>query len=392
MAAQGQRRGVPGVLNGVALVAFLDTFAMLPVLAPYAHRLGASEAEAGFLLGAYSLANLLASAGSGMLLDRLGRRLPMALSLIVAAALIALYGVVSSPEMLLLVRSLHGASSAVFIPAMFVLIGEHGHANRVWAMGRTGAIIGLVALIAPPLGGMVADRYGERALFMGIALLMGFTGMIAWLGLPAESYRPPRGESIHPLQVLRLPTLWSNFLLTFGLTFGMGMLTYRLPVMLQQAGYDAAYRGRLFGLFALMAIGVMLAVRRRAVLGGARARAMLGLGLIAVGSVMLEGWSLPSGAWSAVLLFGVGFGLGFPAVHLLTYEGVEAHQRGTAFALLYAFYSLGYVLGPTSAGLAAERFPAGLVAALVVGVSLLVALGMGWRQGYTRSGECSRMA
>jgi MFS family permease len=68
-------------------------------------------------------------------------------------------------------------------------------------------------------------------------------------------------------------------------------------------------------------------------------------------------------------------------VHLLTYEGVEAHQRGTAFALLYAFYSLGYVLGPTSAGLAAERFPAGLVAALVVGVSLLVALGMGWRQG-----------
>jgi hypothetical protein len=32
-------------------------------------------------------------------------------------------------------------------------------------------------------------------------------------------------------------------------------------------------------------------------------------------------------------------------------------------------------------GLAAERFPAGLVAALVVGVSLLVALGMGWRQG-----------
>jgi MFS family permease len=241
--SQGQRRGVPGVLNGVALVAFLDTFAMLPVLAPYAHRLGASEAEAGFLLGAYSLANLLASAGSGMLLDRLGRRLPMALSLIVAAALIALYGVVSSPEMLLLVRSLHGASSAVFIPAMFVLIGEHGHANRVWAMGRTGAIIGLVALIAPPLGGMVADRYGERALFMGIALLMGFTGMIAWLGLPAESYRPPRGESIHPLQVLRLPTLWSNFVLTFGLTFGMGMLTYRLPVMLQQAGYDAAYRG-----------------------------------------------------------------------------------------------------------------------------------------------------
>ena len=381
MEAQGQRLGVPGVLNGVALVAFLDTFAMLPVLAPYAHRLGASEAEAGFLVGAYSLANLLASVGSGMLLDRLGRRLPMALSLMAAAALIALYGVVPSPEMLLLVRSLHGASSAVFIPAMFVLIGEHGHANRVWAMGRTGAIIGLVALVAPPLGGMIADRYGERALFMGVALLMGLTGMIAWLGLPAESYRPPRSESIHPLQVLRLPTMWSNFLLTFGLTFGMGMLTYRLPVMLQQAGYEAAYRGRMFGLFALIAIGVMLVVRRRGMLGGARARAMLGLGLMGVGSVVLEGLSLPLGALCAVLLFGMSFGLCFPAVHLLTYESVEAHQRGTAFALLYAFYSLGYVLGPTSAGLAAGQFPAGWLAAMVAGMSLLIALQLGWRQG-----------
>jgi MFS family permease len=218
-------------------------------------------------------------------------------------------------------------------------------------------------------------------LFTSIALVMGLAGLMALIGLPAESHRPPREVLVHPLKVLRLPALWSNFLLTFGMTFAMGMLTYRLPVMLQQAGYDAAYRGRLFGLFALMAMGVMLVVRRRAVLGGALARAMLGVGLIGAGSIVLEGLSLPSGALSAVLLFGVGFGLCFPAVHLLCYEGVEAHLRGTAFALLYAFYSLGYVLGPTSAGLAAERFPAGWVAAIVAGLSLLIAFGMGWRQG-----------
>jgi MFS family permease len=381
MEGNGQRRGVPGVLNLVALVAFLDTFAMLPVLAPYARQLGASEAGAGFILGVYSLANLLASPASGVLLDQLGRRLPMALSLMVAALLIALYGAAASPQMLLLVRALHGVSSAVFIPAMFVLVGEHGQVNRVWAMGRTGAIIGLVALMAPPLGGMVAHWYGERVLFTSIALVMGLAGLMALIGLPAESHRPPREVLVHPLKVLRLPALWSNFLLTFGMTFAMGMLTYRLPVMLQQAGYDAAYRGRLFGLFALMAMGVMLVVRRRAVLGGALARAMLGVGLIGAGSIVLEGLSLPSGALSAVLLFGVGFGLCFPAVHLLCYEGVEAHLRGTAFALLYAFYSLGYVLGPTSAGLAAERFPAGWVAAIVAGLSLLIAFGMGWRQG-----------
>ncbi|MEN3001225.1 MAG: MFS transporter, partial [Armatimonadota bacterium] len=264
-------RGVrlPWALGGVAVVAFLDTFAMLPVLAPYARQLGASDAQAGLTVGIYSLANLLASFASGVLLDRFGRRLPMATSLLAAAGLIALYGVVRSWSLLLLVRALHGVSGAVFIPALFALVGEHGRSDRVWAMGRTGAMIGAVALLAPPLAGFVADRYGEPILFAGIALLMGLAGGVALLWVPECYARPPREAPIHPLMALRQPGLLSIYLLTFGLTFAMGMLTYRLPVMLEGAGYGAAYRGRLFGLFALLAIGVMMAVRQRRLLGGA---------------------------------------------------------------------------------------------------------------------------
>lgn len=363
----------PWALTPIAFVAFLDTFAMLPVLAPYARRLGASEAQAGLIVGVYSLTHLLTSFLSGMLLDRFGRRLPMGVSLLTAAVLIALYGVVRSGEALLLVRALHGMSGAVFIPALFALVGEHGRANRVWAMGRTGAIIGLVALIAPPVAGIVADRYGEPSLFFGVALLMGVAGLVALLGLPESYVRPPREARIDPLVALRQPSLLSVYLLTFGMTFAMGMLTYRLPVMLESASYGAAYRGRLFGLFALLAIGVMASVRRRALLGGAFRRALLGIGLIALGAALLEWVALPYGALSAVVLFGLGFGLCFPAVHLLTYECAVVHLRGVALALLYAFYSLGYVLGPTSAGLSAADFPPGVLSAVVACVSVLIA-------------------
>ncbi len=381
----GQRAGVPWLLSPIAFVAFLDTFAMLPVLAPYARQLGASEAQAGFIVGVYSLANLLAGFVSGILLDRFGRRLPMALSLLTAGLLVALYGVVRSPLALLLVRALHGASGAVFIPALFALVGEHGRANRVWAMGRTGATIGLVALLAPPVAGIIADRYGVPVLFFGIALLMGIAGLMALFGLHESYVRPPRETRINPLAVLRQPPMMGVYLLTFGMTFAMGMLTYRLPVMLESASYDAAYRGRLFGLFALLAIGVMALVRRREWLGGAFWRATVGVGLMALGSALLEQFALPYGAWSAIGLFGLGFGLCFPAVHLLSYERVAPYLRGTALALLYVFYSLGYVLGPLSAGYASGNFQAGWLGGLVAGISGLMAGALRGKEVYSQS-------
>ncbi|MEN3001483.1 MAG: hypothetical protein ABDI19_06530, partial [Armatimonadota bacterium] len=163
------------------------------------------------------------------------------------------------------------------------------------------------------------------------------------------------------------------------------MLTYRLPVMLEGAGYGAAYRGRLFGLFALLAIGVMMAVRQRRLLGGAFWRAVLGIGIVALGSIALEGFMLPAGAWGAAGLFGIGFGLCFPAVHLLTYEGAAAHLRGTALALLYAFYSLGYVLGPISAGLSVGVLPPGGVGAFVASASVVGAILLAKKGVYSQS-------
>ncbi|MCX7925648.1 MAG: MFS transporter, partial [Fimbriimonadales bacterium] len=144
-------------LGWIALVAFLDTFAIVPVLAPYAKRaLAATDAQAGLILSLYSLANLLANVYSGVLIDRFGRRLPMVLSLLAAGLLIALYPFASDASTLMILRALHGATGAVFVPALFALVGEYGRSNRTGAMGGTGALIGLVALLAPPIGGIVA--------------------------------------------------------------------------------------------------------------------------------------------------------------------------------------------------------------------------------------------
>jgi DHA1 family multidrug resistance protein-like MFS transporter len=359
-------------LGWIALVAFLDTFAIVPVLAPYTkHALNATDTQAGLILGLYSLANLLANFYSGVLIDRFGRRLPMALSLWAAGVLIALYPLATTPEMLMALRVLHGATGAVFVPALFALVGEYGKRNRTGAMGGAGALIGLVALTAPPIGGVVARDYGEPALFGGVAALMLIGGFAALL-----IQDPPRlggaQESIHPREAFRLPDLRRVYLLTLAMTFTMGVLTFALPVLLQAAGYDAAYRGRLFGLLALVSIALMASVRRGKALGGARGRAMLGAVFLASGALGLSLLAdAPQAFWGVAVLYGVGFGLAFPAVHLGAFEGAPDHLRGVSLALLHAFYSLGYVLGPAAAGVVGAAYAGYLGAAF--GAVLLVA-------------------
>jgi DHA1 family multidrug resistance protein-like MFS transporter len=363
-------------LGWIALVAFLDTFAIVPVLAPYAKRaLQATDAQAGLILGLYSLANLLANFYSGVLIDRFGRRLPMALSLWAAGVLIALYPLATTPETLMALRVLHGATGAVFVPALFALVGEYGKRNRTGAMGSAGALIGLVALLAPPIGGVVARDYGEPALFGGVAALMLIGGFAALL-----IQDPPRlggaQESIHPREAFRLPDLRRVYLLTLAMTFMMGVLTFALPVLLQDAGYDAAYRGRLFGLLALVSIGVMASVRRGKVLGGAWGRAMLGVAFLAAGALGLSLLArAPQAFWGVAVLYGVGFGLAFPAVHLGAFEGAPNHLRGVSLALLHAFYSLGYVLGPAMAGVVGAAY-AGYTGAAFGAALLVAALGL----------------
>jgi MFS family permease len=363
-------------LGWIALVAFLDTFAIVPVLAPYAKRaLQATDAQAGLILGLYSLANLLANFYSGVLIDRFGRRLPMALSLWTAGVLIALYPLATTPETLMALRVLHGATGAVFVPALFAMVGEYGKRNRTGAMGSAGALIGLVALLAPPIGGVVARDYGEPALFGGVAALMLIGGFAALL-----IQDPPRlggaQESIHPREAFRLPDLRRVYLLTLAMTFTMGVLTFALPVLLQDAGYDAAYRGRLFGLLALVSIGVMASVRRGKVLGGAWGRAMLGVAFLAAGALGLSLLAdAPQAFWGVAVLYGVGFGLAFPAVHLGAFEGAPNHLRGVSLALLHAFYSLGYVLGPAMAGVVGAAY-AGYTGAAFGAALLVAALGL----------------
>ena len=74
------RRGARAAYVAVFL-AFLDNFALLPLIAPRAQELGANALGVGLAVAAYSLTNLLLNLVGGALTDRIGRRAVVLLSL-----------------------------------------------------------------------------------------------------------------------------------------------------------------------------------------------------------------------------------------------------------------------------------------------------------------------
>ena len=83
--------------------AFIDNFALLPVLGPRAQQLGGDPLLVGLAIAAYSLANLAFDPIGGALADRLGRRQVViaALAMLVAALLAGTLGLAVSTYQLI---------------------------------------------------------------------------------------------------------------------------------------------------------------------------------------------------------------------------------------------------------------------------------------------------
>ncbi|QBI21340.1 MFS transporter [Egibacter rhizosphaerae] len=333
----------------ITFLAFADTFAFLPTIGPHADDLGADEVMVGVVVGAYSATNLVANPFAGVLLDRLGRRRVLLAGLTLAAVAVACYPLAATPGQLLGIRLVHGIGGGIIVPAVFTLVGDLTRTHRRGrAMGRTGASIGLAAIVGPPLAALMADRVNFEALAISVAgvLLLGL--LIAALALP-EPQRAEARTDAAPRTALR--RLGRASLAAFGFTFALGGLSAFLPFRVEALGAAPAVSGGLLGLFAVVAAVLMLsplADTSRSV----RAEIPLVAGLIAVAIALVAlgaGGSVPVLAAGAAV-FGVGYALLFPVAAAQAADAVSGARRGRAFGAFHAAFSAGFVLGPPTAG------------------------------------------
>lgn len=331
------------------LAGFLNLFLQVPLTPVHARQLTADLGWVALAVSAYSVTNLAGNLLAGFLIDRVPKGLAIAGGLALGGVALALTGNATSIEGLIAGLMLNGAALSVVTPAAFALLSQElPEDHKAAGMARSGAAIGLAAMIGPPVGGLLADRLGYGPSYVAIGVFLLGVGALSLITLRKASPVPPEPTSWAEFWgLLGDRHLWLAYLGAFTLMFANGSLIFALPPYIKDLGLPSVLSGGLFSTFALSAMAVFLSplgtLPKR--WGPARSLA-IGAFLLAVGIGAIASLTSLPALFGALVVYGLGFGLVFPSAVAALVLHVPEGKRGTGFGIFYAVFSLGAVVGP----------------------------------------------
>ena len=330
---------------------------------------------------ASGLALAVASPIWGVLGDRFGRKPMLVRSMLGGAITVGLIYFVQTPEQLLVLRFLQGASSGTVAAATALVAAETPRSRVGWALGVVTSAIALGGAIGPVIGGLAGEFLGLRFVFLlgGFALL---AAVVPVLWIVRES--PLRAKSGPRLGTLAVIGQRPGLKRSLGVLIGaqglisvcnaatQQLVVLRLLEMLSSG--VTAVSGLAFGLAGVAssasAIGYTRVTRRLGYVRTAAAAAAL----VAV-AVALIGVS-PS---VAIVVLAVGMnglfsGVVLPATASMIGLETPPEAQSTVFGLNASSVALGFFLGPLIGGSVAAT--SGIQASLLVtgGLAVLLAI------------------
>lgn len=350
---------------------------VVPLLPVYAHDLGAGGFYIGLIFGAFSLSRTIFLPYFGRQSDKKGRK-PFIVAGLLAYAVISVAFIFSNTvEMLIFIRLIQGAASAMIMPVVQAYIGDITPARKEGTiMGIFNISIFMGLSLGPLVGGVINDRFSLSASFacMGSLALAGFMGSLAFL---------PPTKSEKALSQGRPPIAWRALLadqvvsgltiFRFAYTACIGVIWGFLPVF---ADSEFALSSSAIGV--LVMLGVSVSGVLQPVLGlladriDRRFMATVG-GTVVCCAVASFTWS--TGFWDLFrsnLLFGVGGGIAMVAVMAMAVEkGNTSKAMGSVMALMTMAHSTGMLGGAFLAGLMMDMFQLRLAFAIGAGIMTL---------------------
>ncbi len=360
-------------------VAMLGLGVVGPLMPLYAKAMGAAGMGVGLVYSAYSLARAVSMAPLGRLSDRWGTR-PLLLAGLAGQALASFsYAFVTQLPALVVLRFLHGLSSALVIPTAMAQAADSAPAGQEGrTMGRLNLALFLGFAGGPLVGGFAGERWGIPSVFIAMGVAGTAALALAWILLPLGPGR---------LAPRRPPRPW------------LGLLSdRRVLALLCLRGVNAAGRGMMVAFLAIFAvdrlglgldrIGLLMAINL-GVMGllqpsAGRLADRLPLWLpVAVGGLLttlsLAVVPAATGSWgllTAMLVGGLGGAATLPAATAYCARLGRDRGMGTLMGLFSAAMSWGMATGPLLGG--ATHDALGLVAVFWVGAGINLAGTLGF--------------
>jgi MFS family permease len=341
---------VPFILTFTAsFFVFLAIGMLLPVLPLYARGpLGVGDVGVGLAVGMSSPMALVAQPFAGRLGDRRGRRILMVMGALLMAVAVAGYTVAGTLAVLIALRLATGVGEAlVFVGSGTIVadiapVDRRGEALSIYTIGFwCGLALGPVAGEAL-LGD---DRFDlvwlTAAACAAIAALVSF----AIPETRPETTEPSSGKLIHPA-ALRPGLVLVSAVLGFA-----GFYTF-LALYARQIGLDRV--GPIFGLLAVIVVGIRIVGRRLPDRLGAKRASSLALILLSVGLTIIGLWNTETGLLAGTVVFAVGQALAFPSLMTLAVAGAPPADRSSVVGTFTAFADVGFAVGAVSLGAVAD--------------------------------------
>ncbi|WP_308125771.1 MFS transporter [Nonomuraea ceibae] len=361
-------------------------YAFSVFITPMSRELGAGVAELTGAITVSVLVSALVAPVVGRGLDRYGGRgIMTAGSALGAAAVLAWSQVRTVAQLYLACAALGVASAMVLYEAAFaVLVAWFDAARRARALLAVTVVAGFASSVFLPLTGFLVDRYGWRQALVVLAAGYGLAAVP--LHAFAVRSRPRARAPGRPVgAALRDRAFWllaAAFLTQTGAVAVMGVLLVTYLITLGHSPLFAATAAGLLG---------VLSVTGRIVTTGLQARWRVSL--ITAAMFALQGAAAlllpaigrdPAGAVAAVVLFGLGFGVGTIARPALLADRYGTDSYGSISGALALPITVAKALAPLLAAGVAQvaGYPAVMAA-----VAACCALGALALMAYDRRGR-----
>lgn len=340
-------------LYALLFLAFFDLHAQHPIMPLYAYSLGASAALLGIILASYSAANMTGNILAGPFIDRFGSKVFIVSSLCLAGILLLFQGLVATPTELLGLRVVTGFVIAFLSPACFALLGKQGKGleEQGRIMAKNGMMITLASIIAPVIGGVIADQLGFERTFILLGLFLILGGVMGWMTVREEPSTAAGGQAMAGgSSILTISTdtmLLPAYLAAITTSLGQGILMYEIPYVMAQSGQSSTATGLLL---TIMGLGSLCTLSQGWLNRySPYSRCFLALAVIAALFYVLS-LQLPVPLSLLLFLKGAAHGMLFPAKTTILTAGASRSDYGKVFGIHSAVLSSGYVVGPMIAG------------------------------------------